>query len=1491
MRSLVAALFAISAVLPAQQQPQRESHVVFLVGEREYGSADTMPKFGERLQRELGLRVTVLQSRGDELPELDALDSADLLVLYLRFRTASDAQFERLRQWFDAGKPCLALRTTSHAFVADKGWFPPFFGGHYKAHAPNGQGTQSYVVPAAAAHPILRGLRPDVEMGHGGTYNAQPLAATATPLLLGRTGRLPAEPIAWINRYRPASRLFYTSLGSRENFEREDFQRLLGNAVLWCLDRDVPAGSAFGGGVPRAGHEPAEPPPPPPFDPLRHATVLFDGNDTSKWRHWDPSVEPLAIAIDRRADTSAGGETYDAARWRVENGALVARPGFGDIVTTAAFGNYNLHFDFFVPREPDSSPDAFRGHSGVYLGGRHEIQIAAGGGTDEFACGAIYGVKGPDRDVATEPGTWQSFDIQYRHLQDEDPFVSVWLNGVQIHDKVRLPERTLYGFRGEPAGARSVTKGDGLRHARDASESFAFADGRFTIAARFKTNKNGTIAAKAPPTGEWKPDSKALFLRGGRLVYDIGWVGQMQTPKKYNDGNWHRVLLTHDGGEALLFVDGEEVAARANFTAPDAPGHVFKIGTASPNFGGAYAGQISDVIVYEHPVPAQKAVQWTRGEVIDMGKRSLEWRPAKKAEAEPAANARVVVEAPIRLQADSSPVRFANVWLSPLLDTDHRRWISKRDAATLARGAELWQSLCHECHGKAAEAFPKGTKWSTDPLSMFVTLETGVGDKQAMAWLPPEPRYAVIHHLRDALGLAPADPAYLNHLAPGFDSVSQPRADDDSKWPPYRRMDYGNALHWTYQVAADNIAQKGIAVRLDPGPGGVSRGRAFMVYDHDTMRVAAAWTGEGFIDWKGVAFDASHNSHASITGNVAFVNPVGPGWADPATGSFDDQRLIGRDGRRFGPLPREWARYWGRQVLGERQAIAYMVGDALVREIPGFEDVYGLPVFTRALRIDRGSRDHWMRIAPANTAVALQIADDSTRTAALVEKDGYWLLHVPAGNGALRATLAMAQGDKRLLALWRARGPYPDGPVTAAAKPAAAVTVRIERGESHNGFAVDTIPVPDLAANPHHSWLRLSGLDFFADDTHAAVSTWNGDVWLISGIGPDMQEVTWRRIASGLHQPLGVRIVGNYVHVGCRDQIVTLDVEQRYGEATFYNCFNNDHQVTEHFHEFAMGLQTDADGNFYYAKSARHAKTALVPHHGTLLKVSKDGSTTEIVANGFRAANGVCINDDGSFYVTDQEGHWTPKNRINRVVPGGFYGNMMGYHDRTSTADADMQQPLCWLTNAFDRSPAELLRVSGGRWGLPDGSLLQLSYGMGRAFLVLEDEVGGHHQGGMVALPIEPFPTGIMRGRFHPTSGQLYCCGLYGWSGARTRPGGLYRVRYTGGELRMPTAMHVRDGGIELDFGCALDRELAEDVDSYGVVTWQLRRSKSYGSKHLDTRERKLASATLRDGDRRVWLAIPSLEPTMCIEIRCNLETPDEQPVRATIHGTIHAVR
>ncbi len=314
-----------------------------------------------------------------------------------------------------------------------------------------------------------------------------------------------------------------------------------------------------------------------------------------------------------------------------------------------------------------------------------------------------------------------------------------------------------------------------------------------------------------------------------------------------------------------------------------------------------------------------------------------------------------------------------------------------------------------------------------------------------------------------------------------------------------------------------------------------------------------------------------------------------------------------------------------------------------------------------------------------------------------------------------------------------------------------------------------------------------------------------------------------------------MKIVNDKVHVCCRDQIVILHDLNGDGETDFYECFNNDHQVTEHFHEFAMGLQTDAEGNFYYAKAARHALKAVVPHHGTLLKVSKDGSKTEILATGFRAPNGVCVNPDGTFFLTDQEGFWVPKNRIDLVERGGYYGNFWGYHDVTDPSDAAMKQPV-----VLDH---QRLRPLAVRVAVGDGRRLGAAEGIAAELLLrLRQGVCGAAREGRrpecraacAQLPLPQFPTGVMRGRFHPTDGQLYCCGMFAWAGNQTQPGGFYRVRYTGKPVYLPIGLQATKSGMTITFSGALDPKTAGDPKNYAVKTWSLKRSEQYGSKHYD---------------------------------------------------------
>jgi mono/diheme cytochrome c family protein len=867
-------------------------------------------------------------------------------------------------------------------------------------------------------------------------------------------------------------------------------------------------------------------------------------------------------------------------------------------------------------------------------------------------------------------------------------------------------------------------------------------------------------------------------------------------------------------------------------------------------------------------------------------------------------------------------------------DLDHAGLIAELDAAAFERGRALYVRLCASCHGTASEpgSMPTSLRFTegkfrngSNPWSMYRTLTRGYGMMAAQSGLAPRQKYDVIHYIREAFlkplnptQYVPADAAYLDSLPPGTSRGPTP-----TQAEPWRLADYGPTLAGTFEIGTGgrNIAYKGIAVRLDPGQGGVAQGKAWALFEHDTLRIAAGWTGSGFIDWNGINFNGQHEVHPRVVGELMFETANGPGWANPETDSFQDLRIRGRDGKPYGPLPHAWGKYRGLYHAGNRAVFAYTVGDTRVMESPGLIDVHGGPVFTRSFRIGLRRKSMTLRVLThpePNAAIKVVRPDESTTSVAItgpsqgptliagtaggpgdvewrLEDDGHLLLRLPAGQESLQFTVwagRLSAGDNsaEVSARIADRVDATDlPPLTSGGPPRwnQEITTLIEHGSDDGPFAVDCLTLP--AKNPWAAQMRLSGLDFNADGTQLVACTWDGDVWCVSGIERSDGVLTWRRIASGLFQPLGLKIIDSAVFVACRDQIVILRDVNGDQETDFYECFNSDHQVTEHFHEFAMGLQTDSAGNFYYAKAARHAKPAIVPQHGTLLRVSKDGSKSDIIATGFRAPNGVCINSDGTFFVTDQEGHWVPKNRINWVRPGKrFYGNLMAYTDVTDTSDARQEEPVCWITNRFDRSPGELLWVTSPAWGGLNGALLNLSYGHGKVYVVPHERTGDVMQGGMVALPLPPFPTGIMRGRFHPQDGHLYLCGMYSWAGNQQAPGGLYRVRATGKPAYLPVGYHVESNSLALTFSDCLDAQSAQNTGNFGLKVWDLHRSEEYGSPHLNERALDVTSAKLSADGRTITLTIPELRPTRGLELWYSIVGADSREVSGTLHATIN---
>ena len=206
------------------------------------------------------------------------------------------------------------------------------------------------------------------------------------------------------------------------------------------------------------------------------------------------------------------------------------------------------------------------------------------------------------------------------------------------------------------------------------------------------------------------------------------------------------------------------------------------------------------------------------------------------------------------------------------------------------------------------------------------------------------------------------------------------------------------------------------------------------------------------------------------------------------------------------------------------------------------------------------------------------------------------------------------------------------------------------------------------------------------------------------------------------------------------------------------------------FHAFTMNLETDAEGNFYFAKATPwppHVQgegppraAEITPHHGVLFKLSPDGRDLEVIATGLRNPNGLTMSPDGVMAYPDNQGNWVPTSNVIRIEEGGFHG-FVPSAQHIEVPD-DPIQPILWIPHYVDNSPGSPVWITSDTW--PDelqGQLMLTSYGRANLSVLLTEEVDGVMQGGLMNLPLE-FKSGTMRGRFHE-DGHLYIVGLTSW--------------------------------------------------------------------------------------------------------------------------------
>ena len=268
--------------LPGGEGPGKGKHVVLISGDEEYRSEEALPQLAKILAKQHGFNCTVLfaigqdgtidPDRRDNIPGLEALETADLMVLFTRFRDLPDDQMKQIVDYVESGRPIVGLRTATHAFdvkagktFARYGWKSKEWDGgfgrkvlgetwisHHGSHGK--QSTRGVIAAGAEGHPILRGIKDGDIWGPTDVYGVRlPLPGDSKPLVLGQVleGMKPTDrpvegkendpmmPIAWMKSYTgakgKAARVFTTTMGASQDLESEGLRRLLVNACYWAV--------------------------------------------------------------------------------------------------------------------------------------------------------------------------------------------------------------------------------------------------------------------------------------------------------------------------------------------------------------------------------------------------------------------------------------------------------------------------------------------------------------------------------------------------------------------------------------------------------------------------------------------------------------------------------------------------------------------------------------------------------------------------------------------------------------------------------------------------------------------------------------------------------------------------------------------------------------------------------------------------------------------------------------------------------------------------------------------------------------------------------------------------------------------------------------------------------------------------------------------------------------------------------------------------------
>ncbi len=679
--------------------------------------------------------------------------------------------------------------------------------------------------------------------------------------------------------------------------------------------------------------------------------------------------------------------------------------------------------------------------------------------------------------------------------------------------------------------------------------------------------------------------------------------------------------------------------------------------------------------------------------------------------------------------------------------------------------------------------------------------------------------------------IVPAFPGLDAGLHGHWGKHSQNQHNDD-RW---NDMDMGPIWGQTVRRGKFGVG-KAIAVSLD------SNSELSVCFDPETFNYPTLWKG-GFVSFDPFRWGTSRN--ATPDGEIWFEN-TNKTIAWSKNGAISETRYHG------------YYRHNGRAIF------SYAIDGKPVLDNPTAKLIGNDSVFIRSMQFPEGFNGATLSLGalPESLSVAVQF-ENSDATAKVSSFDRVTSIAIPAFDADATITIAISQSKltsekavataatNNLSTLTRGGPPQWPNALTVQGSTAA---------DEDLPYVIDTITVPTDTG--FQSVMQLTSVGFLENGT-ALVATLAGEMWAVSGLTDDLANVTWKRFAAGLHQPIGIHIDDDGIFVMERGQITRLHDLNNDGEADFYETWANDFDGHDKSHSHSFGLVRDDYGSFYFTNWKDVYRTG-------------PDRVTDYFAYGVRNCMGVGSGVDGSILVGPQEGTFTPASMVIDVHEGEFYGHI---GDKPSDT---ISPPLCYIPRGIDNSTGGFLHANNDRWGPINDHTIGISYGYSSHYLVLRDRSTSRHQGAVVPL-VGDFQSGVMRGAFGTHDGQLYLTGIDGWGDYSVTDGCFQRVRYTGKPFRDPIGFQVHSNGIRIDFASPLDSKSSTALHNFFVQQWNYEYAPQYGSPEFSQRQPHSLGhdvltvrsvKTLNNGSS-LFVEIPKIETVMQMHLRMHLTGAD----------------